>query len=160
MALADEIKSWDQTPSDNWTQSGEVMVHGKDFRRTFFDRVLGSGEKITAAADFKDGELQKLEADVYNVSDGHFGGSESRKYKYEISPDGEVSYTAPREIKRYSETVEVGRSKTSTYYEKIDHVDITHTSVCETRDGTLIVDLEPTVVLDDYLTPIPRSAST
>ena len=142
LALAEEVKSWDNTPSDNWTRSGEVMVHGLDYHSTFFKKLFGTGEKITAKADFKDGELQKLEASVYDASGGHYGGSESRNYKYEKLENGDVVYSAPRQVSRYIETVETGRDKVRSYYRDIDHTDVTHTAVRETSDGTLFVDLD------------------
>ena len=157
LALAEEVKSWDNTPADNWTRSGEVMVHGLDYRSSFFKKLFGTAEKITASAYFKNGELQKLEANVYDAKGGHHGGSESRVFRYEKLENGDTVFAAPREVSRYTERVRTGRDKVRSYYKDVDHTVVAHTSVRESRDGTLFVELNGRVPLD--LTSWPSSDS-
>ena len=72
-------------------------------------------------------------------------------YSYEKSPEGTESYAAPRAIHDRDEWIEDGGSKTTTYYRKVNHFSIDYTSVQESADGTLVVDLHSPVRLSDTL---------
>lgn len=150
LKLGDEMRALDNSKSDIWSGQGDVLVHQKNHHRNLIQRVFGTGEKITAFANFENGELQKLEAKVYDA-DSSPGGSRTRFYSYEKSPDGKETYAAPRAINDWDEWVEDGGSKTTTYYKKVNHFGIDYTSVQESPDGTLVVDLHSPVRLSDTL---------
>ena len=150
LKLGEELRALDNSESDIWTGEGDVLVHQKDHHRNLLQKVFGRGEKITAFANFENGELQKLEAKVYQV-DSSPGGSRTRVYSYEKSPEGTESYAAPRAIHDRDEWIEDGGSKTTTYYRKVNHFSIDYTSVQESADGTLVVDLHSPVRLSDTL---------
>ena len=150
LKLGEELRALDNTKSDIWTGEGDILVHQKDHHRNLIQRVFGTGEKMTAFANFENGELQKLEAKVYDA-DSSPGGSRTRFYSYQKSPDGKVTFAAPRSVNEWSEWVEDGGSKTTTYYRKVDHFSIDYTTVQESPDGTLTVDLHSPVRLSDTL---------
>jgi len=139
--LGDELKALDNSPQDLWSEEGQVMVHEMDYNRSFFQKLFGCGEKMTAIANFENGELKKLDAAVYDA-DHTVNGARNRNFKYEKLEDGSETFIAPRQINEWSEQVEVGRSKVSSYYREVQHFSVDYTSVQEARDGTLLVDLE------------------
>ena len=96
---------------------------------------------MTAIANFENGELKKLDAAVYDA-DHTVNGAQNRNFKYEKLEDGSETFIAPRQVNEWSEQVEVGRSKVSSYYREVQHFSVDYTSVQEARDGTLLVDLE------------------
>ena len=138
-ALADEVKSWDNKSFDHWKKSDEVLVHGQDYNRNLLQRLFGTGEQISARAEYKDGELTHLEASVYDVNTSA-AGSRARKYKYEKRADGSELFSAPNRVERYTERVEIGRSKVSSYYRDVSRVAVYHTEVLESPNGTLTID--------------------
>ena len=149
--LGDELKALDNTPQDLWSEEGQVMVHQMDYHRGFFQKLFGSGEKITAIANFEEnGELKKLDAAVYDA-DHSVNGAQNRNFKYEKTEDGSETLIAPRQVNEWSEMVEVGRSKVSSYYREVHHFSVDYTSVQESKDGTLLVDLESELSTDQSL---------
>ena len=126
------------------------MVHEMDYHRGFFQKLFGCGEKITAIANFENGQLKKLDAAVYDA--GHtVNGAENRNFKYEKHQDGTQTFVAPRNVNRWSEMVETGRSKVQSYYREVEHFSVDYTSVQESKDGTLVVDLESSLPTDQSL---------
>lgn len=150
LSLADEIRSWDQTPSDNWTRTNEVMVSDKDYHRNFFQKLFGSGKQISAIADYKNGELESLQASVHDAGTS-YESSAAHRYSYQKLPDGGTQYLAPRGESHWSETFETGRNKNQVFYHTVHHHDVDYTTVTETKDGTLVVDLEARAPLKPFL---------
>ncbi|MCA9781799.1 MAG: hypothetical protein KC800_34010, partial [Candidatus Eremiobacteraeota bacterium] len=65
--------------------------------------------------------------------------------------DGTQTFVAPRNVNRWSEMVETGRSKVQSYYREVEHFSVDYTSVQESKDGTLVVDLESSFHTDQSL---------
>jgi hypothetical protein len=137
LKLAGDLKNHDQTKADNWPLEDEVMITGQDHHRNFLQRLFGYGETVSGQAEFQNDQVETMKATLQEEAFAPIG---TRQFHYEKLEGGDEIYVAPNNVETWVRREEVGRSKTSTYYQDYQMYDVTYTAVRENADGTLFVD--------------------
>jgi hypothetical protein len=141
LAMAREVQSLDGSDADHWSEPDQVMVKGHEHQPGLWKKLTGRQKLIDAQADFDERGPVALKASLYKSGELP-NGPEVERLELDRLPDGSVRYATTRTTFAGSLTSQVGESKTSTYWTERSYYEVQSTTVTESPDGTLLIDLD------------------